>query len=157
MATIVSGGEEKWFALGGATSTNQSSSSVEEWVEESYTWKAADNLVEMRSRFGAATVPRQLICQTQIDQTFSEINVVIDTIPPIKPCRDIFYLTLRENGTYVRYGCNILVQAGYGIQDNFWSNWGWCVSFVLICTKYSTEAGFEPATSRTCTGHSAHI
>ena len=56
VGTIVSGGEEKMFAVGGNSNT------VEEWVEETSTWKAADNLAKKRVLLGAAVVPRKLIC-----------------------------------------------------------------------------------------------
>ena len=52
IATIVSGGEEKMFALAGRNGSNRLNS-VENWVEESSTWKAADNLVQKRRLFGA--------------------------------------------------------------------------------------------------------
>merc|ERR550517_2404841 len=61
LATIISGGEEKMFAFAGsdgATILNE----VEEWVETSSTWKAADNLVGSRRSFGAVAVPRHIIC-----------------------------------------------------------------------------------------------
>jgi len=61
LAKIISGGEEKMFAFAGsdgATILNE----VEEWVETSSTWKAADNLVGSRRSFGAVAVPRHLIC-----------------------------------------------------------------------------------------------
>ena len=35
---------------------------VEEWVEESSTWKAAGNLVEEKSNFGALRAPRHIVC-----------------------------------------------------------------------------------------------
>merc|ERR1712037_875209 len=65
IATIVSGGVEKMFALNGFTSTGNRdiTVTVEEWVEESSTWKAADNLVEKRSKFGSVAVPRHLVCR----------------------------------------------------------------------------------------------
>ena len=73
VATIIIEGEEKTFAVGGSRSTlsdrralyNPDSyflNTVEEWVEESSTWKAADNLVANRAVFGAAVVPRELVC-----------------------------------------------------------------------------------------------
>jgi len=64
IATIVVGGEEKLFALGGKSSKYDSTrlNSVEEWVEESSTWKAVDNLVEKRYHFAAVTAPRHLVC-----------------------------------------------------------------------------------------------
>ena len=61
LATITSGGEEKMFALAGY-SFYSPINSVEEWVEESATWKAADNMVEKRSDFGSVAVPRHLVC-----------------------------------------------------------------------------------------------
>ena len=60
--TIVRGGKEKMFAVGGQDNSFSVVNTVEEWVEESSTWKAADNLVEKRALFGAAVVPRKLIC-----------------------------------------------------------------------------------------------
>ena len=62
LATIRSGGEEKMFAVGGSGDTSSSHNTVEEWVEESSTWKAADNLIEKRQQFAAVAVPRKLIC-----------------------------------------------------------------------------------------------
>ena len=50
------------FALAGHTDTKAGVSSVEEWVEESSTWKAANNLAENRTFFSAVVVPRELIC-----------------------------------------------------------------------------------------------
>jgi hypothetical protein len=61
IATIVVGGEEKMFALAGLDGSNRLNS-VEEWVEESSTWKAADNLVEKRNSFGIVAAPRHLVC-----------------------------------------------------------------------------------------------
>ena len=61
IATIFSGGEEKMFALAGKGGSNLNT--VEEWVEESSTWKAADNLVAKRRSFGAVAAPRHLVCR----------------------------------------------------------------------------------------------
>ena len=61
VATITSGGKVKSFALAGYNGP-EDLNTVEEWVEESSTWKAADNLVEERNSFGIVSVPRQLIC-----------------------------------------------------------------------------------------------
>jgi uncharacterized coiled-coil protein SlyX len=61
IATIISGGEEKMFALAGYDSSNRVNR-VEEWVEESSTWKAVENLVVKRSSFGIVTAPRHLVC-----------------------------------------------------------------------------------------------
>ena len=66
IATIVFGGEEKLFALGGALGSIGSPNmlnTVEQWVEESSTWKAADNLVEERSGFNVMTAPKNLVCE----------------------------------------------------------------------------------------------
>ena len=61
IATIVLRGEEKMFALagyGGSSHLNR----VEEWVEESSTWKAAKSLFEKRSGFAMVIAPRHLVC-----------------------------------------------------------------------------------------------
>ena len=63
LGTIVSGGEEKLFALAGYDGSAYLNT-VEEWVEESSTWKAADNIAQKREDFGAATVKRKLVCPT---------------------------------------------------------------------------------------------
>ena len=72
VATIISGGEEKTFAVGGSRGILDRRAledldsillnTVEEWVEESSTWKAADNLSHIRGQFGAVAVPVELIC-----------------------------------------------------------------------------------------------
>ena len=59
-ATIISGGQEKLLALAGYGSRYLNT--VEEWVEESFSWKAANNLVKARNDCGAVTVPTKLIC-----------------------------------------------------------------------------------------------
>ena len=61
IATIAVRGKEKMFALAGHDSSNHLNT-VEEWVEESSTWKAADNLVEKRNSFAMVTAPRHLVC-----------------------------------------------------------------------------------------------
>ena len=61
IVTIVAGGEEKMFALAGYDGSTRHNT-VEEWVEENSTWKAADNLVEKRNSFGAVLAPRHLVC-----------------------------------------------------------------------------------------------
>ena len=61
IATLVAGGEEKMFALAGKDGRTFHNS-VEEWVEESSTWKAADSLVEKRGSFGDVLAPRDLVC-----------------------------------------------------------------------------------------------
>ena len=57
--TIDNGGNEKVFALGGYE--ERALESVEEWNKESFTWKAADNLVERKESFAVLQVPRQLV------------------------------------------------------------------------------------------------
>ena len=61
LATIRHGGQEKLFAVGGRGVSDELNT-VEEWVEESSTWKAADNLVQKRRLFGAVTVDRRHVC-----------------------------------------------------------------------------------------------
>jgi hypothetical protein len=61
IATLVSGGEEKMFALAGYDGSSRINS-VEEWVEENSTWKGSDNLVEKRREFGFVKAPRHLVC-----------------------------------------------------------------------------------------------
>ena len=63
IATVISGGKVRTFALGGyISSTSTGVDTVEEWVEESSTWKGADSLTEARYGFGAVAVPRALVC-----------------------------------------------------------------------------------------------
>ena len=62
LATIRSEGQEKVLALGGETRGSKELNTVEEWVEESSTWKPVGYLVESRAFFGAAVVPKKLIC-----------------------------------------------------------------------------------------------
>ena len=71
LATIISGGEEKMFALAGYYEpkgyyNGNYLNTVEEWVETNSTWKAADNLIERRHMFGAVAVPKHLICPLNI-------------------------------------------------------------------------------------------
>jgi len=60
LAAIVSA-REKIFALGG-TDGSTNLNFVEEWVEESSTWKAANELSEGRYSFGAVAAPKALVC-----------------------------------------------------------------------------------------------
>ena len=62
MATIKEGGVQKIFALAGRTNGFEFINTVEEWVEESSTWKAADNLTLSRGLFGTVVLPRELLC-----------------------------------------------------------------------------------------------
>ena len=61
LATISRGGGDTTFAIGGESGTEQLDT-VEEWEEESSTWKAAGNLDTARSHFGVVTVPKDIIC-----------------------------------------------------------------------------------------------
>ena len=66
LATIFTASEIKIYALGGhelpTYQGSTPSNSVEEWVEESSSWKPADNLVESRHAFGAVVAPKALVC-----------------------------------------------------------------------------------------------
>ena len=67
LATISRGGGETTFAIAGYTGYSSGSeylNSVEEWEEESSTWKAAGNLDTARTRFGVVTIPKNIICPT---------------------------------------------------------------------------------------------
>ena len=64
LATISRGGGETTFALAGKSSWFDYLNSVEEWEEESSTWKAAGNLDTARSAFGVVTIPKNIICPT---------------------------------------------------------------------------------------------
>merc|ERR1711953_224475 len=66
LATISRGGGEITFAIAGQSSSRTFSNSVEEWEEESSTWKAAGNLDvdTVRSAFGVVTIPKNIICPT---------------------------------------------------------------------------------------------
>jgi len=64
LATISRGGGEITFAIGGQSSSYTKLNSVEEWEEESSTWKAAGNLDTARSAFGVVTIPKNIICPT---------------------------------------------------------------------------------------------
>merc|ERR550517_974922 len=63
LATISRGGGDTTFALAGNSGT-EDLNSVEEWEEESSTWKAAGNLDTARSGFGVVTIPKNIICPT---------------------------------------------------------------------------------------------
>lgn len=63
LATIVRGGQEKVYAVAGqGDPEGHELNTVEEWVEASSTWKAADNLPQKRMLFGAVTVARSYVC-----------------------------------------------------------------------------------------------
>ena len=63
LATISRGGGETTFAIAGYTGSERLNS-VEEWEEESSTWRAAGNLDTTRSEFGVVTIPKNIICPT---------------------------------------------------------------------------------------------
>merc|ERR1712061_612937 len=63
LATISRGGGDTTFALGGYSGSG-TLDSVEEWEEESSTWKAAGNLDTARRSFGVVTIPKKIICPT---------------------------------------------------------------------------------------------
>ena len=63
LATISRGGGETTFAIAGH-SGSEYLNSVEEWEEESSTWKAAGNLDTARSSFGVVAIPKNIICPT---------------------------------------------------------------------------------------------
>ena len=56
LATIRRGREERVFALGGWNGSTQLNT-VEEWLEENSTWKAAEKLAGKKSLFGAVSIP----------------------------------------------------------------------------------------------------
>merc|ERR1711953_272172 len=63
LATISRGGGDTTFAIAGY-SGSEYLNSVEEWEEESSTWKAAGNLDTARDEFGVVTIPKNIICPT---------------------------------------------------------------------------------------------
>ena len=63
LATLSSSGQNKLLAVAGY-SKKESFSTVEEWVEESSTWKEAGSLTKTRSHFGVIALPKEFICQT---------------------------------------------------------------------------------------------
>ena len=63
LATISRGGGDTTFAIAGYSGSERLNS-VEEWEEESSTWKAAGNLDTARSSFGVVTIPKNIICPT---------------------------------------------------------------------------------------------
>ena len=64
LATIKEGGIQKVFALAGKTDGEQIINTVEEWEEETSTWKVADNLAYIRCYFGAVEVAKDVICSS---------------------------------------------------------------------------------------------
>ena len=61
LGTISSGGKVRLFAFAGKVESNPVNT-VEEWVEETYSWRMAESLTTEREMFGAATVPKELAC-----------------------------------------------------------------------------------------------
>merc|ERR1712228_239999 len=64
LATISRGGGDTTFAISGESTSYTRLNSVEEWEEESSTWKAAGNLDTARDEFGVVTIPKNIICPT---------------------------------------------------------------------------------------------
>merc|ERR1711953_1025832 len=64
LATISRGGGEITFAIAGWSGSTHLNS-VEEWEEESSTWKAAGNLDTARTGFSVVTIPKNIICPTK--------------------------------------------------------------------------------------------
>ena len=63
LATISSGGGQKLFAVAGRIIAHgRATNTVEEWMEESSTWKEAGSLSRARDHFGLVTLPKGLIC-----------------------------------------------------------------------------------------------
>ena len=57
-----SGGRETLFAFGGEDDKGRIMNGVEEWVEESGTWKAANSLAKPIAYYGATVAPKELVC-----------------------------------------------------------------------------------------------
>ena len=69
VATARVGGQAKTFVMGGYGTARESGSrnylnTVEEWEEETSTWKVADNLAYTRGYFGAVEVATDVICSS---------------------------------------------------------------------------------------------
>ena len=67
MAKISTGGSERIFAMCGfgvddSTGNGVVFNTVEEWDRDRSEWKTADNHVHNLYKFGATTVPRDLVC-----------------------------------------------------------------------------------------------
>ena len=60
LATITNGGAARMFAVAGLDKAEFNL--VEEWVEESSSWKPATNLNERRYHYGSVEVQRKLLC-----------------------------------------------------------------------------------------------
>merc|ERR1712226_1443218 len=63
LATISRGGGDTTFAIAGLSS-EEDLNTVEEWEEETSTWKAGGNLDIARYAFGVVTIPKNIICPT---------------------------------------------------------------------------------------------
>ena len=66
-AIIGSGGVEVLFVFGGQKDNRNQNietylNGVEEWVEESSTWKATNSLAEPRGYYGSTVAPKELVC-----------------------------------------------------------------------------------------------
>ena len=62
LATISRGEGHKLFAIGGYDSSTKEVNTVEEWVEESSTWKEAESLTRATRKFGVLSLPKESIC-----------------------------------------------------------------------------------------------
>ena len=63
LATLSNGGRDQLFAIGGLVDGGSTVlNTVEEWVEESSTWKEAESLTTARQRFGVLPLAKHLIC-----------------------------------------------------------------------------------------------
>ena len=70
LVTIRSGAHDKLFALGGLGPSARVINgtvvdTVEEWVEETATWKVAASLTRGRGVFGAVALPKDFVCQSK--------------------------------------------------------------------------------------------
>ena len=61
LATIRNGGGHTLYAIAGFGSSKEVNT-VEEWVEESSTWKEAESLTRARRQFGVLRLPKETIC-----------------------------------------------------------------------------------------------
>ena len=64
LATISGERRLTTFALGGRTSSDETVDTVEEWEEETSTWKAFGRLSKARRNFGVVAVQKEVICPT---------------------------------------------------------------------------------------------
>ena len=68
--TIINGGKERMFSFGGFVQFaffffrwyDAYYKEVDEWVEETSSWRPVTSLLQKRTFFGAVSVPKQLVC-----------------------------------------------------------------------------------------------